>query len=74
MENEAQPISPIEEARRVAKEVRDATAELRRVLDEAKQEQVKEILNGKAEAGQIPAPPAVETPAEYKNRVLSGKI
>jgi hypothetical protein len=66
--------NPIEEARQIVNELKIAKEELRQLLTAIQNEKAGEILSGKAEAGQIPAPPAVETPAEYKNRVLSGKI
>ena len=57
MENE---ISMIEEARQVAKEVREATAELKRVLEEVQKEQVRQVLSGRSEAGASSPPVDIE--------------
>lgn len=70
-----------DEKKNFLKEIKEATETLRvereateKVIAEAKELKAFEILGGKADAGQPAEKPIEETPKDYADRLLAGKV
>ncbi len=66
--------SMLEEARKERKLTENAAALMKTENDRREQLAADEELGGRADAGQAPVKPKEETPAEYKKRVMEGKL
>ena len=64
----------IEQARIAADKIKEQNDRFEALIKRQEEARAKELLGGKSDAGAQPVEPKVETAAEYKARVLSGKI
>lgn len=75
METEQQqPLSSLEEAKKVLAEMRAENDRREKLLERDERLRAEQLISGKADAGQPHLPPKEETPLEYKNRVLRGGV
>ena len=64
----------LEEANKVLKELEDTNARMNRALTEREELLNKAKMGGRSLAGQTPQLPKPETPKEYAEKVMSGKM
>ena len=76
MENENKPksVSIVDEARAIRDEIIKAKEELKSENDRKEKIHVNELLSSSAGIRVEPQPIKEETPREYKDRIMSGKI
>ena len=64
----------VEEANVVAKRLEEANTKKEELLDREDESKAKEILSGKADAGEIPEKPKKLTDEEYANAMEKGEV
>lgn len=63
----------VERAEKAQKKLEETEKRLTERIAKLEELEARRILGGKSDAGQIPTAPKVETPQEYKNRVMGKK-
>lgn len=78
---EEQPEAPapstndvVDSAREIVERQEKANTETERILNEQKEFAAKQLLHGRADAGQGAEKPKEETDSEYKDRIMRGEI
>lgn len=66
---EARELSYLEKVQNTKKEIEELMGKADKAIQELRELKTEEILSGKTNAGQAPAEPKEETPAEYRKRI-----
>ncbi len=67
-----EPINSIDKANAAIDRMKEENDRTEALLERQEDLRASEILGGKSDAGQAPAPPKEETPKEYAAKVMAG--
>jgi len=74
VKQEEKPKSILDETKKAIEEIKKERQELSKIKDELQQLKSDQLLSSTAGGRVEPAEPKEETPQEYKNRVMQGKL
>lgn len=66
--------SLIETAQEIRDEIRAERQKLEQERQKLEETKATSILSGRSDAGEQPEPPKLESPKEYKDRIMRGEI
>ena len=71
---QAEKLSPVEQATAAAERLEKANKEMKELLDKQEQLKAKEILAGNTNAGQTEEKKKEDSPEEYANKVMANDL